>query len=346
MLIPQKVMLLFGNVFVLWLLINTFITDSFGIALVLSAIIIGGIQYVRIPPVHHSKISESIEALFKVDQANHIKSTIFHKAGGYHAPENTLEAIQKAISLGIPAVEIDLEITSDGVGVLLHGPDLDATTGGHGRISKLTYEYIKSLNAAANDPNKDKYPSVRVPTIDECLRLCVENNLVVFIDCKSDAQRTAKMITHLYQKYPALYGLGVVCSFYPHLIYSVRQADSNIVTGVTHRSFYITLAGEDGVERNKELWKRILAPFADAVLDWAHTFLIWFLCGNSFFLCSKNKISRDLKSFYENLGVRLVAWTVNEPVEKRWMLDHLGIPVITDGLNMPSAIPGQSEKTP
>ena len=56
--------------------------------------------------------------------------------------------------MGIPAVEIDLEITSDGVGVLLHGPDLDGTTDGTGKISKITYDYIKTLNAAAKDPNK------------------------------------------------------------------------------------------------------------------------------------------------------------------------------------------------
>ncbi|KAK3783523.1 hypothetical protein RRG08_008581 [Elysia crispata] len=344
MLISQKALLFLGNILLLWVVINTFVTDSFGIALILSATIIGAIQYVRIPPLHPSKISESIEALFKVDHKNHIKSTIFHKAGGYHAPENTLEAIRQAISLGIPAVEIDLEITSDGVGVLHHGPELQTTTDGNGRISEVTYDYIRTLNAAAHHPNKDKFPVANVPTIDECLRLCVENSLVVFIDCKSDAQRTAKMIADLYQKYPELYGLGIVCSFYPNLIYSVRQADSNIVTAVTHRNLYITLANDEGdEERNKELWKRILAPFADALLAWGHTALFWMLCGNSFFLCNKNKISRDLKIFYERLGVRLVAWTVNKPLEKQFLLDHLGIPVITDGINMPSLNRSQGE---
>ncbi|GFO38141.1 glycerophosphodiester phosphodiesterase 1 [Plakobranchus ocellatus] len=243
----------------------------------------------------------------------------------------------QAISLGIPAVEIDLEITRDGVGVVHHGPELDSTTDGTGRISKVTYDYIRTLNAAAKDPNKDKYPVARIPTIDECLRLCIENSVVVFIDCKSDAPRTAKMIADLYQKYPELYGLGIVCSFYPHLIYSVRQADSNIITAVTHRSFYITMEG-NGVERNKELWKRIIAPFADVLLEWGHRALIWFLCGNSFFLCSKDKICKDTKVFYDALGIRLVAWTVNEPVEKQLLINHLGIPVITDGLNMPSTI--------
>ncbi|GFR91672.1 glycerophosphodiester phosphodiesterase 1 [Elysia marginata] len=345
MLISQKVLLVCGHLLVLWMIINTFITDSLGIALVLSALIIGGLQYVRIAPVHSSKISESIESLFKVDHKNHVKNTIFHKGGGYHAPENTLEAVHQAIALGVPAVEIDLEITSDGVGVLIHGPELAPTTDGTGRISKVTHDYIKTLNAAANDPNKDKFPVARIPTIDECIRLCIDNSLIVFIDCKSDAQRTAKLIAELYQKYPELYGLGVVCSFYPHLIYSVRQADANIITAVTHRSFYISLAGEDGEERNKELWKRVLAPFADAVLEWAHNGLIWFLCGNSFFLCSRNKISKDSKAFYQSLGVRLVAWTVNEPIEKQFLVDHLGIPVITDGLNTPSAIPRQGEAT-
>lgn len=337
MLISPKTFTFLGYFLTLWMVINTFITNTLGIALVICTLVIGGLQYLRIPPVHRSKISENIESLFKVDHKNHVKNTIFHKAGGYHAPENTLEAIKEAISLGIPAVEIDLEITSDGVGVLLHGPELSSTTDGNGRIANVTYDYIRTLNAAANFFDKSKYPRVQVPTIEECLRLCVENNLVVFIDCKSDAFRTAKMIAELYQKYPELYGLGIVCSFYPHLIYSVRQADANIITAVTHRSHYITLV-DDKEERNKELWKRVLAPIADALLEWAHKGLIWFLCGNSFFLCSKAKISKDLQTFYQNLGVRLVAWTVNEPGEKQFLIDHLGIPVITDGLSMPGSI--------
>ena len=56
--------------------------------------------------------------------------------------------------MGIPAVEIDLEITSDGVGVLHHGPELQTTTDGNGRISEVTYDYIRTLNAAAHHPNK------------------------------------------------------------------------------------------------------------------------------------------------------------------------------------------------
>lgn len=61
---------------------------------------------------------------------------------------------KQAINLEIPAVEIDLDFTKDGVGVLIHGPKVDDTTDGQGYVSEYTYEEIQTLNASFNDINK------------------------------------------------------------------------------------------------------------------------------------------------------------------------------------------------
>ncbi|CAG5115356.1 unnamed protein product [Candidula unifasciata] len=334
MLISQKQMVHCGNTLLFWLVLNTFITDSIGLSLTLSVSMIAALLYIRIPPVPKDKISPAILNLFKIDQNNEKGNLIFHKAGGFHAPENTLEAVQQAIDLEIPAIEIDLDFTKDGVGVLIHGPKVDDTTDGQGLVSEFTFEQIQALNASFNDVNKDKYPVARVPTLEACVELCIKNKIVIFIDCKSSPSLTAKLITDLYKKHPELYELGIVCSFYPTIIYSVRQADNNILTALTHRDFLLTLEG-DGTERNKEIWKRLISPVLDAILSWAHWSILWFICGNSFFLCNKDKICQESKNFWESLGVRLVAWTVNDQIEKEFLIKHLGIPVITDGLVHP-----------
>lgn len=76
-------------------MLYTFISDSCLICVMLSALVIGALLYVRIPQVHENKISPTILNLFKKEHDTVKKNLIFHKAGGFHAPENTLEAVQQ-----------------------------------------------------------------------------------------------------------------------------------------------------------------------------------------------------------------------------------------------------------
>ncbi len=56
--------------------------------------------------------------------------------------ENTLAGFRRAVSLGIPAVELDVRLTRDGHAVVCHDDDLRRLTGEAGRISKLTWDQV------------------------------------------------------------------------------------------------------------------------------------------------------------------------------------------------------------
>lgn len=84
-----------GNMVLLWLFINTFITSVFVWSFLVTASVLAAIQYIKISPVNESRISQNILQLFAVDKDNVKSNTIFHKAGGFHAPENTLEAVEQ-----------------------------------------------------------------------------------------------------------------------------------------------------------------------------------------------------------------------------------------------------------
>ncbi len=53
-------------------------------------------------------------------------------------------------SSGADAVEFDLEVTKDGVVVLLHDDTLDRTTNGSGPLRTLTIDEVRRLDASAN----------------------------------------------------------------------------------------------------------------------------------------------------------------------------------------------------
>ena len=56
--------------------------------------------------------------------------------------ENTMAGFRRALSLGIPAVELDVRVSSDGHAVVCHDEDLSRLTGEQGRVSRLTWDEI------------------------------------------------------------------------------------------------------------------------------------------------------------------------------------------------------------
>ncbi len=56
--------------------------------------------------------------------------------------ENTLAGFRRAVSLGIPAVELDVRLSRDGHAVVCHDEDLSRLTGEQGRVSRMTWDQI------------------------------------------------------------------------------------------------------------------------------------------------------------------------------------------------------------
>lgn len=70
-----------------------------------------------------------------------------HRGVKKTSPENTIAAIEDAISQGADGVEIDIQITQDGVPVLLHDPTLTRTHGIKKTVSKISFYELKQLTA-------------------------------------------------------------------------------------------------------------------------------------------------------------------------------------------------------
>ena len=78
--------------------------------------------------------------LYTSDESSVIVAS--HRGDWRNFPENSLEAIDNAIKMGVDIVEIALQRTKDGVLILMHDPKIDLTTTGKGTISEVTYYSI------------------------------------------------------------------------------------------------------------------------------------------------------------------------------------------------------------
>src|SRR4029077_5147965 len=74
---------------------------------------------------------------------------IAHRGASGTCPENTLAGFRRAAELGAPMVELDVQLTRDGEGVVIHDVTLDRTTDGSGPVADHPRAEIERLDAGA-----------------------------------------------------------------------------------------------------------------------------------------------------------------------------------------------------
>ncbi len=94
---------------------------------------------------------------------------IAHRADWRNFPENSLEAIESAIKMGVDIVELDIHRTADGKLVVCHDSSINRTTNGKGKIKELTLDYIRSRYLRAGHGATTRY---KMPTLEEALDVC------------------------------------------------------------------------------------------------------------------------------------------------------------------------------
>ncbi|MBT2758905.1 glycerophosphodiester phosphodiesterase family protein [Mesobacillus foraminis] len=129
-----------------------------------------------------------------------------HRGAQVAAPENTLESITQAGTLGYGFVEIDVQRTKDGHFVLMHDKTVDRTTTGTGQVGDLTLKEIQGFAIEDKQGNRTDY---KVPTLEEVLGEANKYNLGInfdgskgnwedkgFVDGIIDEAEKAKVLNH------------------------------------------------------------------------------------------------------------------------------------------------------
>lgn len=90
-----------------------------------------------------------------------------HRGSSRAAPENTMAALFMAVEEMADWAEIDVQETLDGVVVVCHDTDLKRVAGTYRRVSDLTYEELKGLDAGAWF--SPEYEGERIPALEEVM---------------------------------------------------------------------------------------------------------------------------------------------------------------------------------
>lgn len=92
---------------------------------------------------------------------------IAHRGASSYAPENTLEAFDLALEMGVRHIELDVDFTSDGHIVVIHDDTVDRTTNGSGPVMSHTLAALRALDAGSWFGAK--FAGERIPTFHEVL---------------------------------------------------------------------------------------------------------------------------------------------------------------------------------
>ena len=217
---------------------------------------------------------------------------IGHRGAKAHLAENTLESIQKALDLGVDAIEIDVHKCASGELWVIHDFTLDRTTDGSGEIAKKSAEEIRKLKVEG---------LYKIPMLTEVLDL-IEGKCMINIELKglNTAEPVSKLVKMKIETGKWKYSDFIISSFQKNELFETRQLDGNIPIAVLSKA-----SVPEAIELGIKLEAKAIHP-------------------------SLGIITRDNTRQSQDAGFKVNVWTVNEREDIRRMIDFGVDGIISD----------------
>jgi glycerophosphoryl diester phosphodiesterase len=144
---------------------------------------------------------------------------IAHRGYAGRYPENTLLSIRAALEAGVSAVEFDVQLTADGVPVVLHDASLERTAGIDTEIFDVEADRVRAIEVA---------PGVTVPTLAEMVEALRDwADATAFVEIKRASLRrfgVGPVVEAVLDGLRPIMDRAVVISFDPDAVVAARQS--------------------------------------------------------------------------------------------------------------------------
>lgn len=226
-----------------------------------------------------------------------IPKVIGHRGAKAYAPENTIESIETAASLGVKWVELDVKLTRDGVPIIFHDEELDRTTNGSGLVAQTDYADLRDLDAGSWFG--DSFVHVRIPTLEEAVDILLKHDLGLNLEikpCPGREKETAEVaLDHLSQIWDDMDNL-LISSFQHVSLEAALDLAPDYARGL--------LIGGDAMPEN---WMQMAEYLDVATIN-----------------LGSRLVNRQVADEVMDLEKPLLVYTVNDPMQAR-SLQKLGV---------------------
>jgi glycerophosphoryl diester phosphodiesterase len=214
---------------------------------------------------------------------------IAHRGASGHAPENTLAAFRKAVSLGAPFIETDLQLSRDARFVAIHDATVDRTTGGSGAVHNFTLAELRQLDAGSWFGSE--FTGERIPTLEEIFAFSKKHDVVFYLELKPSGSWGGEHALIGALRESGEIPRSVVISFDTAILESLRKLEPTLMTGVLYEGQI-----DRPVDRAVEIGARQVAVRGDLVTP-------------------------ALLAEARKKDLQVVCWTVNHPAHMRLLID-------------------------
>jgi glycerophosphoryl diester phosphodiesterase len=230
---------------------------------------------------------------------------IAHRGAGRIAPENTLAAFRVGASHGYRAFECDAKLSRDAVPFLLHDATLQRTTPERGIASERDWNALSRIDAGGW--HSRAYAGEPLPTLAAVSRFVLRNGFALNVEIKptpGDAARTGEVVAA--QAWAAFAGGGsplLLSSFEPDALAGARRGAPEAPRALL-------------LDRLSDGWLATATALGCAAVVARHD------------LIDPAMVAAAVAS-----GLRVMAYTVNDPADVRRLL-RLGVDgLITDAVD-------------
>ncbi|MFI4919470.1 MAG: glycerophosphodiester phosphodiesterase [Legionellales bacterium] len=140
---------------------------------------------------------------------------IGHRGAAGYAPENTMAAFDKALSLGCRFIEFDVMCSSDGEPFIFHDDSLKRTSNGKGGLGLVDAAYLQSLDAGSWFSKKFK--GEKIPLFKDVLKWLSFAGVQANIEIKpypgAMEPTTVAVLSHIHRYWPQDKELPLVSCF-------------------------------------------------------------------------------------------------------------------------------------
>lgn len=168
-------------------------------------------------------------------------------------PENTMLAFEKALEAGAHGLELDVQLTQDGIPVVFHDEDLQRVTGVSGLLSQHSWQQLQELEVGSFfDP---PFRGEQIPSLQEVLQLAKDRDIFLNIELKNGIYPypgLVEKVVELVREFKRVDGT-IVSSFHHPSLLQIKRLDKEMKIGLLYfaRLFrpqdYASLMGADSL---------------------------------------------------------------------------------------------------
>ncbi|NBC65526.1 MAG: hypothetical protein GVY07_07740 [Bacteroidetes bacterium] len=220
---------------------------------------------------------------------------IAHRGASKYAPENTMAAFKLAHKMKADMIELDVQLSKDGIPVIFHDAKLDRHSNGKGSVASFLFNELHQMDAG--NWFSIEYKGEKIPSLEQVLRWAT-GKIMVNIEIKKESvgdlvkAGIEEKVSELVHK-TGMEKNVIISSFDYRAIERIKKIAPKVLTGLLYHKQSSAKRGPDKLLR-------------DYRADYFH--------------CSRSEMNKKWCAQLNEFGKKYLIYTVNKKKQmKKWI---------------------------